>query len=173
MFQFCWIFSADLQTKLSQTWQRLESPNSPCSIPLSKSPNGVSVCHVHGNPDCKNLGSVLLCTTNQPTEKMNWFCENWVAFKWKYWMKFHCNLNSIQFMAIPTYKLSISSIYQVDDNPLYLQIEQFLPQQTLLKPQNLPGKRRHWTSLVYNLQTIVSSPQEGYLLLRSTHCLLN
>jgi hypothetical protein len=42
--------------------------------------------------------------------------------------------NSIQFMPIPTYKISISSISQVDDDPLYLQIEQFLPQQTLLKP---------------------------------------
>jgi hypothetical protein len=33
-------------------------------------------------------------------EKMNWFCENWVPFKWKYWMTFHCNLNSIQFNSI-------------------------------------------------------------------------
>ncbi len=22
---------------------------------------------------------------------MNWFCENWVPFKWKYWMTLHAN----------------------------------------------------------------------------------
>jgi hypothetical protein len=31
------------------------------------------------------LGFALLCITND-YQLINWFCENWFPFEWKYWM---------------------------------------------------------------------------------------
>jgi hypothetical protein len=38
-----------------------------------------------------NLGCVLLHTIikDEMMEKMNWFCELQIPFKWKYWMALH------------------------------------------------------------------------------------
>jgi hypothetical protein len=54
-------------------------------------------------------------------KKMNWFCENWISFKWKYWITFiELNSNTLTGIWIELNFNSTNSSHQLNQDSIEL-----------------------------------------------------